>query len=88
MMTRRTAESGRSWRSAMMSPPTVRMGAVIIIVRAISVTCWTCWTSFVFRVMSVAVPKWLMSAWLNDSTLRKIAERMSRPKPMATRALR
>ena len=70
-----------------MSPPMNRIGAVISIVRAMSRTCWTCCTSFVLRVMSVAVPNWLMSAWLNDSTLRKMALRTSRPKPMATRAL-
>ena len=71
----------------MINPPMTRMGAVIIMVRAIRMTCWTCCTSFVLRVMSVAVPKRLMSAWLNDSTLRKTALRTSRPKPMAKRAL-
>ena len=47
-------------------------------------TVWTCWTSFVLRVISDGGPKRLTSTWENVSTLRKIALRTSRPKPIAT----
>ncbi len=68
----------------MITPPMARIGALIIIVSASSTTCWTCWTSLVLRVIRLAVPKWLSSTWLKLSTLRKSAERTSRPKPIAT----
>ncbi len=47
-------------------------------------TIWTCWTSFVLRVISEAVPKWLTSTCENDSTERKIAPRTSRPNDIET----
>ena len=71
----------------MITPPTVRIGAEIIMLSAIRTTCWTCWTSFVLRVMRLAAPNWLTSTWLNVSTLRKIALRTSRPKPIDVSAL-
>ncbi len=78
---RRTA--GTSWRRAMMMPPTTMIGAEIIIVRPMRTTIWTCCTSLVLRVMSDGVPKWLTSTCEKVSTVRKIALRTSRPKPIA-----
>ena len=66
----------------MTTPPTARIGAMIIMLRPIRTTIWTCWTSFVLRVMSDGVPKRLSSACEKLSTLRKIAPRRSRPKAM------
>ena len=63
------------------------IGAVIIMLSAIRTRVWTCGTSFVLRVIRLAAPNWLTSTWLNVSTLRKIPERTSRPKPIAIRAL-
>ena len=65
-----------------MIPPTARIGAMIIMLRPIRTVIWTCWTSFVLRVMSDGVPKWLSSACEKLSTLRKMAPRTSRPKAM------
>ncbi len=84
--TTRRPDSGTSWRMAMMMPPTMRIGALMISVRAMNTIVWTCWTSFVLRVMSDAGPKWLTSTWLKLSTLRKIALRTSRPNPIAVLA--
>jgi hypothetical protein len=56
-----------------------------MIVRAMKTTIWTCCTSFVLRVMSEALPKWLISGWEKLATRLKIAPRTSRPKDMATR---
>ena len=81
-------DSGTSWRSAMMIPPTTRIGAEMITVRAMNTTIWICWMSLVLRVISEAGPKWFISTWENVSTLVKMASRTSRPKPMAMRALR
>src|SRR5436309_1655725 len=88
MTTTRRPDSGTSVRRAMMIPPTIRIGAEIMIVRARKTSCWTCWTSFVLRVISEAGPKWLTSTWLNVSTLAKIELRTSRPKLIAMRELR
>ena len=90
-ITRRMPVRGTSWRRAMMTPPTIMIGAEIMTVRPIRTTIWTCWTSFVLRVMSEAVPKWLTSTCENDSTVRKIGaahvapERPSRPSPPSRR---
>ena len=70
----------------MITPPIARIGALIIIVSASSTTCCTCWTSLVLRVIRLAAPNWLISTWLKVSTLRKMADRTSRPKPIATLA--
>ena len=40
-----------------MTPPTHRIGAMIMIVRAIWKNSWICWMSLVLRVMSDGVPK-------------------------------
>ena len=88
MITSRIPVSGMSWRSAMIRPPIIMIGAEIIMFSAIRTTCWTCWTSFVLRVIRLAAPKWLTSTWLNVSTVRKMPLRTSRPKPIATRALK
>ena len=79
-------DSGTSVRSAMITPPTIRIGAEIMMVRAMKTSVWTCWTSFVFRVMSDAGPNWLTSTCENVSTFVKIALRRSRPKRIETRA--
>ncbi len=70
----------------MIRPPTIMIGAETMTVMAIRTTVWTCWTSFVFRVISDAVPKWLTSRWEKATTLRKIALRRSRPNDIATLA--
>ncbi len=88
MITSRTPDSGTSWRSAMIRPPTTRIGAEIIWVSASSRTCWTCWTSLVLRVIRLAAPKVLTSTCENVSTLRKIPLRTSRPKAIEVLALK
>ena len=76
-------DSGTSWRRAMMIPPTIRIGAEMIRVRPMNTNVCTCWTSFVLRVMSEGAPNLLTSTWLNVWTVRKMALRTSRPKPIA-----
>ena len=85
-MTMSSAERVGSVRTAMMIPPTMRIGAETITVRPMNTTVWTCWTSLVLRVMSDGAPKWLTSTWENVSTVEKTARRTSRPNPIATRA--
>ena len=79
-------DSGTSWRRAMMTPPTMRMGAETIIDSAVTTTIWTCCTSFVLRVISEAVPNLLTSTCEKVWTARKTALRMSRPTAMAVSA--
>ena len=67
----------------MMMPPMAMIGAAIIMFSASTTTICTCCTSFVLRVISDGVPKWLTSACEKPSTLRKMAPRTSRPKAMA-----
>ncbi len=62
-ITTRRPDRGTSSRRAMITPPMPVIGARIMIVRAMKMTIWTCCTSFVLRVMSEAVPKWLISTW-------------------------
>jgi len=76
-------DNGTSWRMARMIPPMIRIGAEMMSVRAMKTTIWTCWTSLVLRVISDGVPKRLISTWLKSWTLRKMAPRTSRPKPIA-----
>ena len=45
----------------MMIPPTIRIGAEMITVRAMKTTVCTCWTSFVLRVISDGGPNRLTS---------------------------
>ena len=87
MITSRTPDSGTSWRSAMITPPTTMIGAEIIMVSARSRTGWTCWTSLVLRVIRLAAPNVLTSTCENVSTLRKMPLRTSRPKAIADLAL-
>ena len=68
----------------MMMPPTAMIGAMIMMLNAMTRTIWTCWTSLVLRVISVGVPKVLVSFCEKSMTLRKIALRTSRPNDMAT----
>ena len=77
-----------SSRSAMITPPTMVMGAVMNIVHDNSTSIWTCCTSLVFRVIRVGAPNRLSSRAENDSTRSKMAPRTSRPKPMAILAPR
>ena len=66
-----------------MMPPTAMIGAMIMMLNAITRTIWTCWTSLVLRVISDGVPKVLVSFCEKSITLRKIALRTSRPNDMA-----
>ena len=80
-------DSGTSVRSAMMIPPTIRIGAEIMIVRPMNTTVWTCWTSFVLRVISDAGPNWLTSTCEKVSTLREDRARGRRARsPSRSRA--
>ncbi len=83
-ITTRMPVSGTSWRRAMITPPTSMIGADTMTVRPMRTTIWTCWTSFVLRVISEAVPKWLTSTWENVSTFPKMPARRSRPKAIDT----
>lgn len=85
-MANRRPESGTSWLSAMMTPPTHMIGAETIIVNVISTSIWTCWTSLVVRVISDGAPKVAISRAEKDCTRSKTAARMSRPSAMAVRA--
>ena len=73
-------------RSAMKMPPTHMIGAIAIIVSAISTTICTCCTSLVARVISEWVPKRFSSIWEKLSTRRNSAARRSRPNAMELRA--
>ena len=55
-ITRSSADSGESWRNAMITPPTQMIGAEIIMVKLSSTTIWTCWTSLVVRVIREGAP--------------------------------
>ena len=70
----------------MMIPPTIRIGADIMIVRPMKTTVWTCWTSLVLRVMSDGGPEAVDLDLRERLDRRKTARRTSRPKPIATRA--
>ncbi len=80
------ADSPTSCCSAMMTPPTARMGALTSIVDVMSTSICTCCTSLVDRVMSEGAPKRATSRSLNVPTWAKIASRRSRPSAIATRA--
>ena len=84
-ITRRSPDRGTSWRRAMISPPTIMIGAETIIVRPMRTTIWTCCTSFVLRVISEAVPKWLTSTWRERLDLAEDRARARRARtPIAT----
>ena len=75
MITSSSPDSGTSWRSAMITPPIVRIGAEIMMFSASRTSVWTWVTSLVLRVMRLAGPNVLTSTWENAWTLRKIALR-------------
>ena len=79
-------DSPTSSRTAMTMPPMPRIGAVIIIVKAVMASIWTCWTSLVFRVMSEGAPNRAISRAENPFTWSNTWARMSRPAPIAVRA--
>jgi hypothetical protein len=57
MLTARMRVRPASSRRAMMTPPTIAMGAAAAMVQAIRTNICTCCTSFVMRVMSEGAPK-------------------------------
>ncbi len=79
-------DSPRSSRIAMITPPTIMIGAITISVHDSSTSICTCCTSLVSRVIRLGAPKSCTSRWENIPTRWKIAARTSRPKPIAVRA--
>ena len=69
----------------MKMPPIDMIGAVISIVQVSCTSSWICWTSLVVRVSSDGAPNRAVSSAENPVTWWKIAERRSRPNPMADR---
>ena len=67
-----SADSGTSWRSARMMPPTHMIGADTISVNVISTSIWTCCTSLVVRVISDGAPNWPTSRAENVCTRAKM----------------
>ena len=76
-------DSCTSCRTAMITPPMDRIGAVTIMVAVISTSICTCCTSLVDRVISDGAPNRVTSCSENSSTRVKTAPRRSRPSPMA-----
>ena len=74
-----------SSRSAMITPPTIMIGADTAIVQVISTSICTCCTSFVVRVISDGAPNCCTSRVENVPTRWKSAARRSRPKLIAVR---
>ena len=70
----------------MKTPPTMVIGAEIIIVQVIITSICTCCTSLVVRVIKLGAPNWLSSRVLNDNVRSKTAPRTSRPKLIAALA--
>jgi hypothetical protein len=54
----RIIDSPGSSRTAKTMPITIVIGAVIIIVQAMTTSIWICWTSLVVRVISDGAPNW------------------------------
>ena len=75
-----------SSRSAMMMPPTQKIGADTISVNVSSASICTCWTSLVERVISDGAPNRLTSRAEKEPTRWKTAARASRPNAIAVRA--
>jgi hypothetical protein len=75
-----------SWRSAMITPTTIVMGAAMAIVQAITTSICTCCTSLVIRVIRDGAPKVPTSRAEKSVTRWNRAARASRPKLIATRA--
>ena len=65
---------------------TAMIGDLMSICRPIVMNIWICVTSFVERVMRLAVEKRCISDGPNDSTLRNSSERRRWPNEAATRA--
>ena len=80
-----SVESVRSVRIAMMTPPIMVSGAMIITVSPSSTSICTCCTSLVLRVINDGAPKEPISASEKRSTRRNSEPRMSRPTDMAVR---
>ena len=76
----------RSSRIAITMPPTIMIGAAIIIVQVISTSIWTCWTSLVLRVIRLGAPNCWTSRCENEPTRWNRSRRTSRPKAIAVRA--
>ena len=70
----------------MITPTTIVMGAAMAMVQAMTTSICTCCTSLVMRVMSDGAPKAPTSRAEKSVTRWNRAARMSRPKPIATRA--
>ena len=87
MTTAMSPDSRTFSRSAMTTPPTAVIGADTMNASPMRTTCCTCCTSFVLRVIRDGAPKSLTSRSEKPCTRRKIADRTSRPKPMAASAL-
>lgn len=82
-LTRSSSESGPSSRTAMITPPTMVMGAATSSVQDIRTSICTWVTSLVMRVMSDGAPK-LDTSWVEKPvTWWNSPDRTSRPKPMA-----
>ena len=64
------------------------IGAATGIVQAITTSICTCWTSLVMRVISDGAPNWLTSRAEKSVTWWNRSLRTSRPKLMATLALK
>ncbi len=80
--------SPTSSRSAMMTPPTIMIGAETIIAAPMNTTCCTCVTSLVLREIRVGAPN-RETSWAEKLPTRaKTAARRSRPRPAAERAPR
>ena len=75
-----------SSRSAMITPPTIMIGAVTISVQLSRTSICTCCTSLVVRVIRDGAPKRATSRLENDPTWWNTAARRSRPRRMAVRA--
>ena len=81
-------ERPTSSRSAMITPPTIMIGAETITAAAMKTTCWTWVASLVLREIRVGAPKRETSWAENSPTREKTAPRRSRPRPAAARAAR
>ena len=70
--------------NAMNAPPTMTIGALIIMRIIIRIMSWIWRMSFVVLVISEGVPILSISHWLSDSTLTNSARRSDRPKQAET----
>ena len=82
-LTSSSSDSGPSSRTAMITPPTIMIGAATSRVHPMSTSIWTCCTSLVMRVMSDGAPKWATSSVEKSMTRWNRSPRTSRPKAIA-----